>query len=197
MLFSRQARETRENSLDGERMKAFIEEEVSRRLEQEMLRRDAERELELHLEKLRKDDGAEAMLPAENGDADTATKDTETAAMEGVFQALLEQAGEIRRWWPEFDLEREMQDPLFSVLAAGGYPLARIVAFVYPDRARAQALMEAEEEILGRIRSRNLRPATIGHANVGANTAIDVSALSDEQIGAIDRRVRRGERIVL
>ncbi len=58
------------------------------------------------------------------------------------------------------------------------------------------ALMEGRRRDLGGSAA-DLRPATIGHANVGANTAIDVSALSDEQIGAIDRRVRRGERIVL
>ncbi|MGI6168255.1 MAG: hypothetical protein ACOYI4_00875 [Christensenellales bacterium] len=192
MLFGRQERGRSGEVQDQERLRALVEEEVLQRLTEERRKWEAENALAAHVSMLEEQDAAAPTLPEEEG----VNPGEHAAAAEGMDQELLEQADEVRRWWPEFNLEAEMQDPLFALLAASGYPLGQVVAFVYPDQAKERAKSEAEQEVLQRIRSRNLRPASMGYANVGGSVGIDIASLTDEEIGAIDRRVRRGERVV-
>lgn len=96
----------------------------------------------------------------------------------------------------DFDLAREMENPVFAMLLATGAPLRDVMEYVHPEQKAARLRADAEREVIERIRARNQRPASLQRANA-SQSQLDVSALSDEQIRDIDRRVKRGERVVL
>jgi hypothetical protein len=110
---------------------------------------------------------------------------------------VVEAEGEIKREDPYFDMEQEIRrNPMFALMIANGYDPRRVYEFFYPIRARGNLKKAVEREVMDRIRLRNRRPATMASPNA-AMSIRDVARMSDEEIGRIDARVKRGERVRL
>jgi len=79
-------------------------------------------------------------------------------------------------------------------MVANGYDAKRVYEFFYPIRYRGNLKKTVEREVLDRIRLRNNRPQTISAANAALSVR-DISRMSDEEIRAIDARIKRGEKV--
>ena len=113
------------------------------------------------------------------------------------LMSVVEAEGEIQREDPYFDMEQEIRrNPMFALMIANGYDPRRVYEFFYPIRARGNLKKAVEREVMDRIRLRNRRPLTMASPNAAMNVR-DVSRMSDEEIGRIDARVKRGERVRL
>lgn len=109
------------------------------------------------------------------------------------------QAGEmqIRRQDPNFDLAEEMEgNPLFALMVAQGQDVKRVYDFFYPKASEGRLRKTVEKEIIERLRMRNNRPDALRSANAG-KVHRDISGMSDNEIMDIDKRIKRGERVVL
>ena len=113
------------------------------------------------------------------------------------LMSVVEAEEEIQREDPYFDMEQEIRrNPMFALMIANGYDPRRVYEFFYPIRARGNLKKAVEREVMDRIRLRNRRPLTMASPHAAMNVR-DVSRMSDEEIGRIDARVKRGERVRL
>lgn len=126
---------------------------------------------------------------------DRATDAAVDNAQHAAFLLGIAQQAEALSEKMPFDLAREMENPVFAMLLATDAPLRDVMEYVHPELKSQRLRADAEREVVERIRARNQRPAPLTRAN--ASSQMDVAALTDEQIREIDRRVKRGERVVL
>lgn len=106
---------------------------------------------------------------------------------------LARQEAEIRLESEQFDLEQAMaSSPAFRALVLSGEPVSRALDYIEPER-RDQRVERALTE---RIRRRGLRPEGIGQANRPSVQAEDAQ-MSEEQLRAIDARLKRGEKVYI
>ena len=184
-----------------------VDEAFSKRLAHE--RRKWEREASLHSEverlKAQADrtpkppETPELLLEQENKPASRGRKEQETTASpirSEFIEKIQAELETIQQEYPAFSMETAMENPLFGMMLATGEPLERVVDYFYPEHRQDQIRREAEDAVLERIRRRNVRPVSMGHANFGSFHR-DIAQMSDEEILDIDRRVKRGEKITL
>ena len=165
-----------------------VDEAFGKRLAQERKKWEKEASLHAELERLK-----ERSLREDLRDVSDAGYEKPKSEF---IQSILQQTEALKRDYPEFSMEEAMQNPLFAMMLAKGESLERVADYFYPERAREKVFREAEDEVLERIRRRNARPHTMAHANQG-EIYRDIGKLSDEEILDIDRRVKRGERVIL
>ena len=127
-------------------------------------------------------------------------KKDKQAVAEEASADLQAQAQELVKIYPEFELEREMENSRFAALVQAGVTLRDAFEVVHLDAlAQAAALKEKENirlEITEAIRARALRVQENGiSAHCAVSLRQDVSRLSREQRADYARRAAKGEEI--
>ena len=138
---------------------------------------------------------AEAAVPVDrtNGEA---------AITEGM------EARALREVYPDFDMEREMQDPAFRNVITGAVrpTIRQAYELCHRDALEAQAVHDAvetavrraEENLLAHIRARGQRPQENGTSDMGAvQTHPNVDRLTRSERAALAKRAAQGEHILL
>ena len=182
-----------EQPADYYRSQQEVDQAFAKRLAQEKKKWEKEASLAAEVERLKTQTAQE--LPPQEAERPEQPAEEPPAKSEFI-QNITREAEEIAEQFPDFRMEKAMENRLFAMMLASGEPLKQVVAYFYPEYGRQEMREQTEREILANIRTRNLRPRSIGHANQGSMRR-DVASLSDEEILDIDRRVKRGERVVL
>lgn len=102
------------------------------------------------------------------------------------------------RVYPQFDMGRELDDPLFRNLLRAGIPVRQAYETTHMEDIKAllaqQVARQTEKRVVDAIRAKGSRPAENGTAGQSAFTVKqDVSKLSRQDRAEIARRVQRGE----
>lgn len=110
------------------------------------------------------------------------------------------QVEEMKSLYPDFDFEKEMENPDFAALVEKGAPLAaawkvsRFEALI--QQAESRAALEAERKITAGIASRGSRPAECAAASAnGLSGRRDVSSLTRADRAEAARRALKGESV--
>lgn len=122
--------------------------------------------------------------------------ETDSKQTDEFVNNILNEINGLEQQYEGIDLTEDLKNPLFLHMLENGEPLKKVYDYFNPEKSREVNFKEMEREVTERIRLRNSRPASISHAN-SQNTVYDVSRLSQSEIEDIDRRVKRGERVVL
>ncbi len=119
------------------------------------------------------------------------------------YKRIQSQIDEVRQVFPDFDLNTEMENPLFKSLCANPYvSLKAAYQTAHFDditsRAIQNAVQTAEGKVVNRVKSGSGRPAENG-ASGGAPADVrrDPSKMSREEIREIIERAKRGEIITM
>ncbi len=123
-------------------------------------------------------------------------KEKEDFETQEFVRTVMNEVRELEQIYEELDLTEELNDPLFTHMLKEGQPLKKVYDYFKPERNRQDLYRQIEREVTERIRARNARPSSIARANA-SNASYDISRLTQKDIEEIDRRVRRGERVVL
>lgn len=119
---------------------------------------------------------------------------------EQIVRRVIEQSRRFCRDWPGFDAGRELRNPQFARLVAGGmdvptaYTLAHQQEFL--QEAYRMGAAQAQAQFSSQVQTNRQRPMENGAAPAGVVTGLDPKSLSRSQREQIRQRVRRGERIV-
>lgn len=122
------------------------------------------------------------------------------------MDGLIAQSKAMQTLFPDFDLEKELRDPMFARLTGPGVGLKLEDAYYALHRDRFQAATaqvtasHTARKLTNAIVSGSLRPAENGAAGTGASLArLDYAAASPEQRSALKQRIRqaaaRGEKV--
>lgn len=135
-----------------------------------------------------------------------AQRSEQEKAMREHFRSLAEQEAELKKTVPDFNLQKELQNPTFLRMTAPGSGLR--VADVYfalhrqelQDAARKQAAQEAAQKISASVRAGSNRPVENGVSSQAPSTgSIDYAHMTRAQRQAfkeeILRAAARGEKI--
>lgn len=143
-------------------------------------------------------------LTEENTDYDALVQ---AVAADGRFAQgpradLQEQARQFAAQVPEFDLEKELEDPTFARLTAPqvGVSLEDAYYLVHRKQLQADAAAQTAMQIANAIRSGSMRPEENGTAAYSPTvTTFDYRSASREQRNALKRQIRmaaaRGEKV--
>lgn len=135
-----------------------------------------------------------------------AQRSEQEKAMREHFRSLAEQEAELKKTVPDFDLQKELQNPTFLRMTAPGSGLR--VADVYfalhrqelQEAARKQAAQEAAQKISASVRAGSNRPVENGVSSQAPSTgSIDYAHMTRAQRQALKdeilRAAARGEKI--
>lgn len=135
-------------------------------------------------------------------------RETQKTAEQEEWDALMQQGEDLKKLYPMFDMDSEMQNPEFGKTLAFfknsnlySDPVRRAYELVHRDEimsgAMQYAVQQTQQKISNSIQSGMARPQENGTSQnaAGAPTALDPSKLSREQIEDIKKRAARGERI--
>lgn len=126
-------------------------------------------------------------------------RDAMKAANE-TYNAWMQQAEEVKKIYPAFDFQTELQNEAFQNLLRSNVPLRTAFEVIHKDELIPAAMQytaqQISEKVTNDIRSGSRRPAE--GAMKSKSTAVyksDVSQLTDDDMVEINRRVMRGEKI--
>ena len=153
-----------------------------------------------------------AELPAEEAPAAAAAPENEAAelpeeaeqapdpaAAEALRAAWQEQADRTRQAYPGFDLQKELEDPVFTRQLLAGVDMRAAYVAAHEEEilsaAMAYAAGRTEKRIAGSIAAGLSRPAENGRRSTARAAAPDIGSLSRAEFQALERRVAAGERI--
>lgn len=115
---------------------------------------------------------------------------------------LYQQAEELKKFFPDFDLDKEMQnEEFFRMTAPGGFTVKQAFYALHGEelgpQLMAYGVQQGKEQISRSIQANARRP--VEGASMAASRSIDAhvdpKGLTDKQYDDIVNRVRRGERI--
>ena len=110
-----------------------------------------------------------------------------------LTRSLIEQEDEIRKSEPDFSLQTLMEtSEAFCALLMAGESVARALEYVQPERIHRRL----EDEVLARVRKRNLRPQGMNEQNRSAEPSAE-ERLSEEEMRRIDAQLKRGQKVYL
>lgn len=120
---------------------------------------------------------------------------------EQILADWREQSEAVKKIYPAFDLQTELQDPQFRSLLQSRVPIQTAFEVLHKDEIIPAAMQytakQVEQKVVNSIRAGQSRPA---EGAMGTQSAAqyksDVSQLTKADIDEINRRVARGERIV-
>lgn len=125
------------------------------------------------------------------------------AEIEQHLQGMLQQGEEVKKLYPGFDLQVELQNPAFVRLTAPGVGVDVRTAYevVHRDEMRGAemqfAAQKSAQRIAASVQANGRRPAENGtQSGAAATNKSDPRSLSKEDRAEIRRRVRNGEKIV-
>lgn len=119
------------------------------------------------------------------------------------YQALLRQVDDVKAVYPSFDFEAESEaNPLFRKLCALGIPMKNAYESTHMEEIMAHGMQYAAQQTAANVQataqSRSQRPAENGLGAKGqADSKVDISKLSLEEMQKMNDRARRGEKITL
>lgn len=119
-----------------------------------------------------------------------------------LYQQWLEQAEDTKKFYPDFDLETEMQNEDFRRLLQSNIGVKEAFQVLHMDEIIPQAMQIAaktvEKKVTDKIRANGARPTENGISSQSASVVkTDVSQFTDADMDEIIRRVRNGEKIRL
>lgn len=109
---------------------------------------------------------------------------------------------ELKKTFPNFDLNTEFEDPTFAQMLMSGIPVRSAYMAIHADdiiQGGVQVAFEkGKEAVAASIAANAKRPLENGVSSKPAvNTKKDISKLTNAEMDDIDARVRRGERVTL
>lgn len=115
-------------------------------------------------------------------------------------QQWVKEAEALKQTFPNFDLNKEVQDPNFVAMLKKGVPVEHAFKVIHFDDIIQEAMhttaVTQEQRIVDNVRARGMRPAENGVSQRSAFTVKDdVSKLTKKDRAEIARRVARGETI--
>ena len=118
-----------------------------------------------------------------------------------IYRGWLEQAEEAKRYYPNFDLDTEMQNPKFVDLLRSNIDVKTAFQVLHQDEIIPQMMQHTaktvEQKIANKIRANGARPNENGTSSSAASiTKSDVSSLTKADRAEIARQVAMGKRIV-
>lgn len=119
-----------------------------------------------------------------------------------LYRTWLEQAENAKRFYPDLNLEMELQNDDFKDLLRANIDVKTAYQVVHQDEiingAMQYTAQAVEKKVTDKIRANGNRPSENGISSQGAAVVkTDVSQFSDADMDEIIRRVRNGERIKL
>ena len=117
-----------------------------------------------------------------------------------LYQSWLEQAEDTKRYYPNFNLDAEMENPRFVDLLRNNIDVKTAFQVLHQDEIIPQMMQHTaktvEQKIANKIRANGARPSENGTSSSAASiTKSDVSLLTKDDRAEIARRVARGEKI--
>ncbi len=119
----------------------------------------------------------------------------------GQYARWLQEAEEVKKTYPSFDLRREASSSQFAAMLRSGVPLRAAYEAMHLDEIKTgvarQVGRRTEQNLTSTIRAKGARPPEAGaSAPSGVLVKNDVSQLSRTDRAEIARRVARGEKIM-
>lgn len=125
------------------------------------------------------------------------------AAHQQRYEALLKQAEDLKAVYPDFDFEKESEaNPLFRKLCALGISLKNAYESTHVEEILARGMQYAAQQTSANVQAtaekNKQRPQENGLGAKGqAESKVDISKLSLEEMKKMNDRARRGEKITL
>lgn len=118
-----------------------------------------------------------------------------------IYRGWLEQAEVAKQYFPNFDLDTEMQNPQFVDLLRAGIDVKTSFQVLHQDELIPQLMQHTaktvEQKLANNIRANGARPTENGTSSSAASiTKSDVSQLTKADRAEIARQVAMGKRIV-
>lgn len=117
------------------------------------------------------------------------------------MNARFEEGEALKQFYPNFDFNTEMQNPLFfDLICIPGMSVRDAYETIHRDEIipglMAKAAQQAQQKISNSIAANGARPNENGNSSQGAaSNRVDVSKLTPKEIDDINARVMGGERI--
>lgn len=139
----------------------------------------------------------------QKAEAQAAANAKRQAELQQHFAGLQQQAAELQKLYPGFDLDSELKNPEFLKMTAPGMNISVRNAYeaIHRDELRGAEMQYATQRTANRIsaavQAGQRRPAENGvqRGSVAVNTASDPASMSKEYMRQLIERTRRGERI--
>lgn len=108
------------------------------------------------------------------------------------------EADELKKTFPNFDLETEAQNPDFQKMLLSGVPMDHAYKVIHFDEINSHLIQKTqkmtEKRVVDNIRSKGKRPSENGASSQsGFTTKTDVTKLTKEDRAEVARRALRGE----
>lgn len=118
------------------------------------------------------------------------------------LQRLQTEAEQVRQMFPDFDLNKEMQNPVFQKLIANGVNMNSAYTSVHADEILTGAMQRTAQAVreatANEIAARGTRPReNASSSRAAATMKTDVTKLSDAELRELSRRARAGEMVYL
>ena len=112
------------------------------------------------------------------------------------------EAEALKAQYPDFNMSEVLANPEIEAMMRMGVPMTKAYQAVYFDhilkQQQAATAQQVQEGVVNRIQQRNARPSENGTRPGGAvQTKIDVSHMTRKEMEEMEKRVARGEVIVL
>lgn len=119
-----------------------------------------------------------------------------------TYSQWMQQADALKETYPDFDLQAECQNDTFLQLLQNNIDMQTAYEVIHRDdvirQTLAGAVQKTRESVVRDIQARGMRPTENGLASTAAAvTKTDVNRMTKAEREEIERRVLRGERIVL
>lgn len=116
-----------------------------------------------------------------------------------IYRKWISDSVEVKQKYPNFDLETELQNPVFSGLLHNGFPVENSYLATHPDLVQQhfvagarQGFNEAEKKLANNIAANRARPEeNAGSRNSTATVKRDVASLTPEELDEIDKMSRK------
>jgi hypothetical protein len=116
-----------------------------------------------------------------------------------AWAEVLEQAEEVKKLYPDFDIETEMKNETFGLLVAANVPLRTAFEAVHMDELQPQVMKfvadKTAKKVAESVKNNRKRPQEGSGGSQGLRVKKDMSRLSDAERDEINRRVLNGEKI--
>lgn len=126
----------------------------------------------------------------------------ETAERTEAMNRLYAQAEEVKKVFPDFDINKESQNPDFARLVSKGVPCLAAYKAVHHDdivaAAMATAVQKASDKLSASVAANASRPNENGMSSQSsAISTVDIKNLTKEQMADFKKRAAGGEKITL
>lgn len=112
------------------------------------------------------------------------------------YQQWIAQGEEVKKAYPQFDLESEAKNPKFVDLLVRGIDVQTAFEVIHMNDIKMMSANARQKAVVNSVRANGLRPSENGAQNPrGVVTKTNVGELSKKDRAEIIRRVQRGEHI--